>query len=120
MITTRLIRIVFAVVVVAVVALAALEVHWSMDAKNNARAVAVAAAAAGARELATTHDSIKARHVAEARASAGGAQLVSFTLTATNSVIVTVNRRARSYLLRRLPPTRSMSDITVSATAAPQ
>jgi hypothetical protein len=119
-ITTRFIRTILVVVVVALVAVIALEVHWSMDAKSAARTQAKATAAAAAHELSATHDSLKARQVAEAQAAGGGTRLVSFTITDTNSVVVTLNRRAKSYILRRFPPTRSVSEITVAATAAPQ
>jgi Flp pilus assembly protein TadG len=119
-ITTRFVRTVCTVVVVALVAVIALEVHWSMDAKKDARTDASAVAAAAAHELATSHDSLQARHVAELRAAAARASLVAFTITDTGSVVVTLNRRSKSYILRRLPPTRSVTEITVSATAAPQ
>ena len=120
MITTRLVRSALAIVIVAVLGVVALEVHWSMDAKSEARKAAGSAATAAAQELGSSHDSLRARQRAEATAAAGGTQLVAFTISPTGTVRVTVDRRAKSYILRRFGPTRSVSEITVSADAKPQ
>ena len=106
-------------VILAVAAIVALEVHWSMDAKRDARTAAAHAAAAGAHDLATTHDSLHARHVAETLAADQHTHLIAFDIDATGVVRVTVDARARSYLLRRFGPTKSVSEVTVSASAPP-
>src|SRR4051794_29585019 len=98
MITTRVIRVVVILVILAVAAVVALEVHWSMDAKSDARAAAAHAAALGARDLAATHDSLHARHAAEAQAQTDHTRLVAFSVENSGAVRVTVNTQAKSYL----------------------
>ena len=120
MITTKLVRSVVVVVVLALVAVSAVEVHWSMNAKNDARRTAARAATSAAHVLFTTHDSPGARAVAEKEAAADHVNLDSFTIRIDGTVHVTVSTRARSYLLRRIGATRSVSEVTVGADAPQQ
>ena len=115
MITTKFIRAVVVVVVVGLVAVVALEVHWSLDAKHDARLAAGSAADAAADVMRSTHDSLTARHAAEVRAEVKKTHLVAFDIDGTGVVRVTVNARAKSYVLRHFGPTRSISEITVTA-----
>src|SRR5258708_5288453 len=100
MITTKLVRVLVVGVIVAAAGLVALEVHWSMDTKHDARRAAVHAAGVAAQVLGQAHDSLAARHAAEVEASSAHTQLVAFTIETTGTVRVTVNARAKSYLLR--------------------
>jgi Flp pilus assembly protein TadG len=119
-ITTRLLRVAIVVVVLVLAGFIALEVHWSLDAKTHARHTADAAALAAAQELARSHDSLAARHVAEARSAVGPTRLVAFDIDATGTVRVTVSGHSRSYLLRRFGPARTITDINVTGSAARQ
>jgi hypothetical protein len=104
-------------VVIALVAIVAMEVHWSVNTKNEARRAATRAADEAAIIMVRQHDSVEARHVAEQVAAAGNTRLVSFSIEPAGSVRVTVNARARSYVLRHFGPTRSISEVTVSGTS---
>ena len=118
MITTRQLRTVVMVIVLAVVSVIVLEVHWSMDTKSEAQTVARESAAAGAHSLSLNHDSLGARHVAEAVAATHGFAFIAFTTENDGGVRVTVSGRSRSYLLRRLGPFRSITEISATATAS--
>ena len=117
MTATKVFRGLVVVVVVALVGIVALEVHWSMDTKNKARRAAMLAADEAALVMVRDHDSLKARHAAEQLAAANHTRLVSFSIEPAGSVRVTVNARAKSYLLRHFAPTRSISEVTVSGTS---
>ena len=119
MITTKALRTGVALVVLAVAALVSVEVYWSMQARNAAQRTAREAAAQAAHELTVSRDSRHARQTAEGTATQAKMHLDAFTVEINGSVRVTVSTHARSYLLRRLGPTRSVSEITVSATASP-
>ena len=118
--TTRLLRSVVLVIVVALVAVTALEVHWAMKTRADARHTADRAAAAGAHVLFTTHNSLAAREAADEAAQSGHTHLDSFTIRTDGVVHVTVSTRAKSYLLRRIGPTRSVSEVTVGGDAIQQ
>jgi Flp pilus assembly protein TadG len=117
-ITTRILRTVLLVVVLAVLVLAAVEVRWSMVERSRARRIARAAAGVALARLSADHDSLAARQDAEASARDAGAQLVAFTVLGTGGVRVTVSDHSKSYLLRRLPPTKTITEITVTETAS--
>ena len=117
MITTKLVRTAVTLVVVALVAVVALEVHWSMDAKSDARRTAGHAADAAYEVMTQRHDSLAARQAAEATATGEHKQLVAFTVETGGVVRVTVNTRAKSYLLKHFGFTRSVSDVTVTASS---
>jgi Flp pilus assembly protein TadG len=119
-ITTKLVRLSLVVIVLAIAAVAALEVHWSMTTKDDARGTAQRAATASAHLLFTSHVSLAARHTAEEVAAAGHTHLDSFTIRTDGVVHITVSTRAKSYVLRRIPMTRSVSEVTVGADAIPQ
>jgi hypothetical protein len=117
MTATRVLRGAVVIVAIALVGIVALEVHWSMNTKNEARKAATNAAAEAAVVMVRQHDSLEARHVAEQVAANNHMRLVSFSIEPAGSVRVTVNARAKSYLLRHFGPTRSISEITVSGTS---
>jgi hypothetical protein len=117
MITTKLLRAVLILVVVVLLGIVAFEVKWSMDAKHDAKDTATRAADAAALVIAQHHDSLAARKAAEERAASEHTQLVTFSIETTGEVRVTVNARAKSYLLRHFSPTRSISEITVTGSS---
>ena len=120
MITTKALRTGVVLVVLAIAALVATEVYWSMQAKSAAQRTARNAAFQAAHDLGVSHNSLHARATAEAETTHAGMHLDAFTLETNGFVKVTVSTHARSYLLRRIGPTRSVSEITVTASAAPQ
>jgi Flp pilus assembly protein TadG len=116
-ITTRQVRTMVTVVVLVLVAIVVVEVHWSMDTKSTAGTVAREAAGAAAQTLLTSHDSLAARHAAEAVSAAHGFAFIAFTTENDGSIRVTVSGRSRSYLLRWLGPLRSITEVSATATA---
>ena len=114
MITTKFVRAAVTLVVVALAAVVALEVHWSMDAKRDARHAAGQAADVAREIMTSSRDSLAARHAAEVTAAGEHAQLVAFVIDPAGDVRVTVDARAKSYLLKHFSLTRTVSEITVT------
>ena len=119
MITTKIVRAVVVLAVVALLVIVGVEVYWSMTAKDDARKAAERAADNAFAIMSSGGDSLAARQAAEATATAEHTHLVAFVVDPTGVVRVTVNTRAKSYVLRHFGPTRSVSEVTVTESSTP-
>ena len=108
------------VVVIALAGLAVVEVGSPMVTRVQLDGVAHDAADSAAHELFERPDLERARAAAGALATQQSAGLKDFQVDAQGVVHVTVQREARSLVLRKWQRARSWFDVEVSATATPR
>lgn len=108
------------VVVMALVGFAVVEVGSPMVTRLQLDGVAHDAADSAAHELFEGPDVERARATAEELAAQRSAGLKDFQVDAQGVVHVTVQRQARSLLLRRWERARGWFDVEVSATSTPR
>lgn len=105
------------VVVIALVGALTIEVGSPLVTRAQLDDVAHEVADDAGLELLDSANPEKARAIAELTAAHNDADLIAFTLTDDGRAVVTVEREARSLLLKRWSRTRSWYEVRVTATS---